>query len=102
MNDKLKQIIKEEIKKALREQDNPNPEQVVDQGATQVNMAKFAGLPYSAAAIETIRKDLEKAGPNKYKALAWLLTQLGVQNNDVGNIKPFMSNQPAQTQTPTK
>ncbi len=83
MNNKLKQIIKEEIKKALKED-----EQTVDKGATDKGLRKFAGLPNSEAAIQSVVADLKNVGmgDNRFNALAWVLTQMGVKDTELSSV----------------
>ena len=79
-------------------------EQTLDQAATQINLRKFAGtLSNSEAVIQALASDLKSlSGDNRYKATAWLLSQVGVKDTELSSVasklKDLLS---ATTQTQT-
>ncbi len=92
MNDKLKQIIKEEIKKALQEAGlagtqatsaiaapATSNEKTVDDTANAAILRQLALLPNTQQAISGLKVDFGKlTGEQKYNSLAQFLTSLGI------------------------
>jgi hypothetical protein len=92
MNNKLKQIIKEEIEKALQEAElagtqaasaiaapGTSNEKAVDDAANTSILRKFAQLPNTQQAIGTLTADFKLlTGDQKHKSLAQFLTSLGI------------------------
>ncbi len=92
MNDKLKQIIKEEIKKALKEAElagtqavsataapATSNEKTVDDSANALILRKFAQLPNTQQTISALTADFKSlTGDQKYKSLAQFLSSLGI------------------------
>jgi len=92
MNNKLKQIIKEEIEKALQEAElagtqaasaiaapATSNEKTVDDAANASILRKFAQLPNTQQVIGALSADFKLlTGDQKYKSLAQFLTSLGI------------------------
>jgi len=82
-------------------------EQTLDQAATQINLRKFAGtLSNSEAVIQALASDLKSlSGDNRYKATAWLLSQVGVKDTELSSVasklKDLLSAPTQTTQTQT-
>mgnify|MGYP003342382476 CR=1 FL=1 len=82
-------------------------EQTVDKSATEKNLRKFASLPNSEPAILALNADLKNVGTgeNRFSALAWIFSQLGVKDGELSAIAPKLKSMlttpaPADTQTP--